>query len=220
LAQLVPMPRQLTEPRIAIKGRKRCRRVVIVGEKNNVEDKILVRLVRLKDSIYPTATQFSLTMPSVPSLDDYDLAILDILQRDNTTPQREIARLVHLSAPAVQRRIGRLRESGVIRKEVAVLDANALGRPLTLTVEVHVHDEHPDRTAQLRERIKLEPAVQQCYVITGEADYLLIITASTMADYEALTERLFRNDPNVRRFRTSVALGNLKMGLEVPLARS
>lgn len=179
-----------------------------------------MRLVRLKDSIYPTATQFSLTMPSVPSLDDYDLAILDILQSDNTTPQREIARLVHLSAPAVQRRIGRLRESGVIRKQVAVLDANALGRPLTLTVEVHVHDEHPDRTAQLRERIKLEPAVQQCYVITGEADYLLIITASTMADYEALTERLFRNDPNVRRFRTSVALGNLKMGLEVPLARS
>ena len=71
-------------------------------------------------------------------LDAFDLAILDILQRDNTTPQREIAQAVHLSAPAVQRRIRRLRESGVVRAEAAQLDASLLGRPLTLLVEVHV----------------------------------------------------------------------------------
>lgn len=151
------------------------------------------------------------------SLDSIDLAILDILQRDNTVPQRAIAQAVHLSAPAVQRRIQRLRESGVIRAEVAVLDAVKLGRPLTLTVEVHVHDEHPLRTAGLRARIAAEPAVQQCYAITGEADYLLIINVASMADYDALAERLLRGDDNVRRFRTSVALGCLKVGLQVPL---
>lgn len=151
------------------------------------------------------------------SLDSIDLAILDILQRDNTVPQRAIAQAVHLSAPAAQRRIQRLRESGVIRAEVAVLDAVKLGRPLTLTVEVHVHDEHPLRTAGLRERIAAEPAVQQCYAITGEADYLLIISVASMADYDALAERLLRGDDNVRRFRTSVALACLKVGLQVPL---
>ncbi|WP_219214547.1 Lrp/AsnC family transcriptional regulator [Variovorax boronicumulans] len=151
------------------------------------------------------------------SLDSIDLAILDILQRDNTVPQRAIAQAVHLSAPAVQRRIQRLRESGVIRAEVAVLDAVKLGRPLTLTVEVHVHDEHPLRTAGLRARIAAEPAVQQCYAITGEADYLLIINVASMADYDALAERLLRGDDNVRRFRTSVALACLKVGLQVPL---
>lgn len=155
--------------------------------------------------------------PHTPSLDSIDLAILDILQRDNTVPQRAIAQAVHLSAPAVQRRIQRLRESGVIRAEVAVLDAVQLGRPLTLTVEVHVHDEHPLRTAGLRERIAAEPAVQQCYAITGEADYLLIISVASMADYDALAERLLRGDDNVRRFRTSVALACLKVGLQVPL---
>ena len=82
-----------------------------------------------------------------------------------------------------------------------------------------MHDEHPLRTAGLRQRIAGEPAVQQCYAITGEADYLLVITASTMADYEALTGRLFGGDDNVRRFRTSVALGCLKVGLQVPLDR-
>lgn len=153
----------------------------------------------------------------LPTLDAFDLAILDILQHDNTVSQRAIAQAVHLSAPAVQRRIRRLRESGVIRAEVAVLDANRLGRPLTLLVEVHVHDEHPLRTAGLRQRIAAEPAVQQCYAITGEADYLLVISAATMADYQALSERLFGGDDNVRRFRTSVALSCLKSGLQVPI---
>lgn len=155
-------------------------------------------------------TQLSLTSaaPSV-TLDAFDLAILDLLQQDNTMSQRDIAQAVHLSAPAVQRRIRRLRESGVIRNEVAVLDASRLGRPLTLTVEVHLHDEHPLRTAGLRSRIMAEPAIQQCYGIT----------ASTMAEYEALTERLFGGDDNIRRFRTSVALTCLKVGLHVPLGR-
>ena len=155
-------------------------------------------------------------LPSL-ALDDFDLAILDQLQRDNTVAQREIAQAVHLSAPAVQRRIHRLRASGVIRAEAAVLDASRLGRPLTLLVEVHVHDEHPLRTAGLRQRVQDEAAVQQCYAITGEADYLLVITAATMADYEAITTRLFGGDDNVRRFRTSVALNCLKVGLQVPL---
>ena len=152
-----------------------------------------------------------------PSLDAFDLAILALQQQDNTTSQRDIAQTVHLSAPAVQRRIRRLRGSGVIRAETAVLDANRLGRPLTLLVEVHVHDEHPTRTAGLRARMLAEGAVQQCYPITGEADYLLVVTAATMADYEALTARLFGGDDNVRRFRTSVALGCLKASLHVPL---
>ena len=151
------------------------------------------------------------------ALDSFDLAILDILQRDNTVPQRLIAQAVHLSAPAVQRRIQRLRETGVIRAEAAQLDAAKVGRPLTLLVEVHVHDEHPRRTAGLHARIAAEPAVQQCYAITGEADYLLVVTAASMADYDALAERLLRGDDNVRRFRTSVALGCLKLGLQLPV---
>lgn len=151
------------------------------------------------------------------SLDNFDLAILDILQRDNTTSQREIARAVNLSAPAVQRRIQRLRQSGVIRAEAAALDGSLLGRPLTLLVEVYLHDDHPTRTAALRQRILAEAAVQQCYMITGEADFMLVVTATTMAEYEALAERLLVQDENVRRFRTSVALSCLKAGLHLPL---
>ncbi|KRD27340.1 MULTISPECIES: Lrp/AsnC family transcriptional regulator [Acidovorax] len=159
-------------------------------------------------------------MTAPAALDRFDLAILDILQTDNTTPQRVIAQAVNLSAPAVQRRIQRLKDSGVIRANVAVLDPVKVGKPLTIVLEVHLENERPDRTAPLRARIAAEDAVQQCYSVTGEADYLLVVTVASMEDYEALTRRLFEGDDNVRRFRTSVALGCLKAGLHVPLDRA
>lgn len=159
-----------------------------------------------------------MTSPFSGGLDVFDVAILDILQRNNTVSQREIAKAVNLSAPAIQRRVQRLRESGVIRAEVAVLDASRLGRPLTLIVAVGVHDEHPQCIEELRQRIMTEPAVQQCYIITGEADFLLVITAATMNDFESITLRLFGDDDNVRRIQTSVALRCLKLGSHVPLA--
>jgi len=156
-------------------------------------------------------------MAAPTTLDRFDLAILDILQTDNTTPQRAIAQAVNLSAPAVQRRIQRLKDSGVIRANVAVLDPVKVGKPLTIVLEVHLDNERPDRTAPLRARIAAEDAVQQCYSVTGEADYLLVVNVASMADYEALTRRLFEGDDNIKRFRTSVALASLKTGLRVPL---
>ena len=156
-------------------------------------------------------------MATPAALDRFDLAILDILQADNTTPQRVIAQAVNLSAPAVQRRIQRLKDSGVIRANVAVLDPVKVGKPLTIVLEVHLDNERPDRTAPLRTRIAAEDAVQQCYSVTGEADYLLVVNVASMADYEALTRRLFEGDDNIKRFRTSVALASLKTGLRVPL---
>ena len=156
-------------------------------------------------------------MPSTPAIDRFDIAILDILQTDNTTPQRVIAQAVNLSAPAVQRRIQRLKDSGVIRANVAVLDPVKVGKPLTIVLEVHLENERPDRTAPLRARIAAEDAVQQCYGVTGEADYLLVVTVASMDDYDALTRRLFEGDDNIKRFRTSVALASLKTGLRVPL---
>lgn len=149
--------------------------------------------------------------------DPFDRAILAILQRDTTTPQREIAEAVNLSAPAVQRRIKRLQEAGIIRAHVAVLDHCRLGRPLTITVEVRVASEQPHKVAPFRRRVQDDPAVQQCYAITGEADFLLILTAASMEDYEAISARLFGNDDNIERFRTAVVLSTLKRGLEVPL---
>ena len=151
------------------------------------------------------------------TLDSFDLAILNILQRDNTTPQRVIGETVRLSAPAVQRRIRRMEEAGVIQANVAVIDPAQVGQPITIFVEVEVISE----TAELIDAAKREfasvPEVQQCYYVTGEADFVLVIVVPTMGDYEALTRRLFFGNNNVKRFRTFVAMDRVKVGLVVPL---
>ncbi|MBZ6079148.1 Lrp/AsnC family transcriptional regulator [Microvirga puerhi] len=156
---------------------------------------------------------------SLPSsaIDSFDLAILGVLQKDNSTPYRVIGEAVSLSAPAVQRRVRRMEEAGIISANVAVVDPARIGQSITLFVELEVISE----TAELIDAAKREfasvPEVQQCYYVTGEADFVLVVVVPTMGDYEALTRRLFFGNNNVKRFRTFVAMDRVKVGLAVPL---
>lgn len=152
-----------------------------------------------------------------PDLDRTDLAILAILQKDNKTPQRNIAERVNLSAPAVQRRIARLEETGVITANVAILDPVAIDRPLTLFVEVEMESERAELFDAAKRSFAQAPEVQQCYYVTGEADFILIVTVRDMAEYESLTRRLFFGNNNVKRFRSFVSMDRVKVGLDLPL---
>ncbi|WP_412065616.1 Lrp/AsnC family transcriptional regulator [Rhizobium sp. SYY.PMSO] len=151
-----------------------------------------------------------------PQLDAFDRKILDILQRDNTTPQRMIGEMVNLSAPAVQRRIKRMTEDGVIRANVAVIDPAAVGQTITIFVEVEVISETAAQIEEAKRAFSAAPEIQQCYYVTGEADFVLVIVVPSMADYEALTRRLFFGNNNVKRFRTFVAMDRIKVGLSIP----
>ncbi|MBN9445981.1 MAG: Lrp/AsnC family transcriptional regulator [Bosea sp.] len=152
------------------------------------------------------------------SLDSFDIAILRILQRDNTTPQRVIGEAVNLSAPAVQRRIKRLEQAGVIRANVAVIEPAAVGQAITLFVEVELVSETAQDIDAAKREFTAAEAVQQCYYVTGEADFILVVVVPSMAAYEALTRNLFFENNNVRKFRTFVAMDRVKVGLTVPLA--
>jgi len=153
----------------------------------------------------------------MPELDAFDRAILAILQKDNATPQRAIGERVNLSAPAVQRRIKRMEETGVIRANVALVDPAKVGHPITIFVEVEVESERAELIDAAKRGFAQVSEVQQCYYVTGEADFILVVTVATMADYEALTRRLFFENNNVKRFRTFVAMDRVKVGLEVPV---
>lgn len=148
-------------------------------------------------------------------LDGFDLAILSILERDNTTPQRTIGEAVNLSAPAVQRRIRRMEEDGVIQGNVAIVDPTSVGRPLTVLVAVDVESERVDLLDAAKVSFAAAPEVQQCYYVAGEADFILVLTVGSMGEYEAVTRRLFFGNPNVKRFRTFVAMDRVKVGLSV-----
>ena len=151
------------------------------------------------------------------SLDRFDLAILVELQKDNKTPQRTIADSIGLSAPAVQRRIKRMEEDGVIAANVAVIEPSHVRHEITVFVEIEMTSEHGQMHDEAKQSFAAAPEVQQCYYVTGEIDFILICVVRTMAEYEALTRRLFFANNNVKRFKTFVAMNRVKVSLSVPL---
>ncbi len=153
-------------------------------------------------------------------LDDFDLAILDQLQINNRTSLQEIGQSVNLSAAAVQRRVRRMEDARVIQSNAAIVDPASVGRPITIIVEVQVDSEHADLMDSARCEFAAAPEVQQCYYVTGAADFILVLTVSTMEEYEQLSRRLFLENKNVRHFNTFVAMNRVKAGLRVPLSRA
>jgi DNA-binding Lrp family transcriptional regulator len=154
---------------------------------------------------------------TLKDLDQFDLAILEILQQDNSISQRVIGEQVNLSPAAVHRRIRRMREEGIIVGNHAVVDPARVGLPITIVVEVHVESERLDLLDATKRSFAADPQVQQCYYVTGEADFVLIVTVESMSEYEALTRRLFFENHNVKKFRTLVVMDRIKAGLAVPL---
>jgi len=151
------------------------------------------------------------------SFDSSDRFILGSLQEDATLNLETLALACGLSIASVQRRLKKLRKEGVIEREVAILNPDALGQTMTFIVMVELERERLDLLDDFRRAARKEPQVQQCYYITGEADFTLICTARDMADFEALTQRLFFANANVRRYRTSVVMGRTKIGLTIPV---
>lgn len=148
-------------------------------------------------------------------LDRFDRSILAIVQESNLTPHRVIGERVGLSAPAVTRRLGRLRESGVIRRDVSVVDGATVGRALTLIVQVAADSEQIDQLDAMRNAFGACPQVQHCYYVTGDSDFTLIFNVRDMQEYEQLTRSLFIENPDVKRFTTFVAMETVKASQEV-----
>ncbi len=111
-------------------------------------------------------------------LDAFDRRILTLLQKDNHMPQRDIAEAVGLSSSAVNRRIAALEAAGVIRANVAVVDPAKVGRPISIIVEVAVESERLDLLDQVRRRFEQSAAVQQVYYVTGDVDFVLVVTVA------------------------------------------
>jgi Lrp/AsnC family transcriptional regulator, leucine-responsive regulatory protein len=153
----------------------------------------------------------------VNTLDAFDLAILARYQHDTRLNAEAIGAEVGLSAAAVQRRLKRLRETGVIQAETASVSPHAVGFPITCVVSVDIEREGAADLARFRQRMLSVAEVQQCYYVTGAADFILIVLARDMACYEAFTREHLLSDPNVRSFTTHVVMEAVKTGASVPL---
>lgn len=154
----------------------------------------------------------------VTPLDKIDRRILAIVQKDARRPAELIGAEVGLSASAVQRRMSRMRDERIITAEVAVIDPMSVGHPLTMIVDVEVERERPELLASLKQWIAAQPFIQEAWYVTGAGDYVLIVIARDVDDFEASMQRMIAENANVRRFHTRVALSTLKRGMLVPMA--
>jgi Lrp/AsnC family transcriptional regulator, leucine-responsive regulatory protein len=153
-------------------------------------------------------------------LDEFDLQILARYQHDTRQTAETIGAEVGLSAAAVQRRLKRLRESGVIQAETARLAASAVGFSLTCIVTVDIDRETATELTQFKARMLACPEVQQCFYVTGATDFVIVVLTPDVAAYEAFTHKHLLNDSNVRSFTTHVVLDQVKAGNAVPLRSS
>ncbi|MEX8496417.1 MAG: Lrp/AsnC family transcriptional regulator [Leptothrix ochracea] len=151
------------------------------------------------------------------SLDELDLRLLAELQRDAGRSNQALADDVAASPATALRRVRRLTETGVIERTVAVLSAEALGVGLTAIVEITLDHQSAERLQAFELRAVADPGVQQCYRTQGGPDFILIIQVLDMAAYQALTQRLFSNDTNVRNVRSFFSIHRAKADLALAL---
>lgn len=145
-------------------------------------------------------------MPDSVTLDRFDRALLAEVQRDNQQPARQLAEHVGLSESTVLRRLRRLRREGVIVADVSVVHPAVLGLPLTLHVLVSLEREGLSELDAFTRRLRARPEVRQAWYVTGEAEFVLQLQLAGMEAYEGFARDLFHDDPNVRTFRTFVAI--------------
>lgn len=151
-------------------------------------------------------------------LDKFDKALLNIVQENNLLTSEKLAQLVGLSPTACQRRLKRLRAEGLIAADVALLAPEAAGTPVTLIVLVSLEREQRDLIDNFKRRIANYPEVTQCYYVTGNADFILIVRVASMEDYGAFTERAFFGDKNVKTFQTYATMQTVKFSTRFHIA--
>lgn len=150
-------------------------------------------------------------------MDKADYRLLAVLQQNARTPIQKLADHVGVSTASVQRRLKTLRDTGVIQKEVAVLDQSKLGFGITAVVSVELERDRLDQIDAFKRKARHDRQVLNFYCIAGDADFVMIVVARDIADYEAFTHRFFFADKNVRKFRTSIVVSTEKATLELPI---
>ncbi len=153
-------------------------------------------------------------------LDAFDCKLLMEVQRDAQIPQSELGARVNLSTAAVNRRLRRLADEGVIDRYAAIVSPEKTGHPITVVANVEVESEQIDLLDAMKRTFACCPQVQQCYYVAGEWDFVLILAVRDMEHYTDLTRQLFFSNNNVKRFKTLVSMSRVKVGLEVPLVAS
>ena len=157
------------------------------------------------------------------SIDSIDIQLLDILQNDASLNNQTLAERVHVSPPTCLRRVKRLRDAGLIEREIAILQpdrlAAALGQGLSAIVEISLDQQGTEWLEAFEARVVRDDAVQQCYRVSPGPDFMLVVHVADMLAYQALAQRLFTGDANVRNVKAFFSIKRAKFEPKLLLAQ-
>ena len=156
------------------------------------------------------------------NLDATDLKLLDLLQTDASLSNQAMAERVHVSPPTCLRRVKRLHDAGLITRQIAVLDTDKLaaitGHGLSAIVEITLDRQGAELLAAFESRVASDSAVQQCYRVSPGPDFVLVVHVMDMPGYQALAQRLFTSDANVRNVKAFFSTQRAKFEPKVLLS--
>ena len=171
---------------------------------------------RVKNSFIEATFVSEITEPL--ALDATDLRILDQLQRDASLTNQALAAAVHTSPATCLRRVKRLMDTGVIERQVALLNPDRLGASLGAIAEVTLDRQGAEWLDAFEAHALPFAEVQQCYRVSPGPDFVLVLQLADMAAYAELAQRLFTSQANVRNVKVFFSVKRAKFHPQLPLA--
>lgn len=150
-------------------------------------------------------------------LDSVDLRILAELQQDGSLSNVELARRVHLSPSPCLARVKALEAAGVIACYVALANAQALGLGLNVFINISLRTQSKQALADFEQRIAEHDEVMECYLMTGDSDYLIRVAVANIAALEKFILEQLTPIPGVEKIRSSFALKQVRYKTALPL---
>jgi Lrp/AsnC family transcriptional regulator, leucine-responsive regulatory protein len=148
-------------------------------------------------------------MDEAYELDHIDRKILNILQENNQITNLELAERVGLSPPPCLRRVKLLRERGIILQDVSLVSPQKVGKNFIVFLNVSLERQRDDMLENFERKMTQHPEVMQCYFVSGDYDYFLVIMVSNVEEYNDFVRRVLSTDPNLKVFRSSFALNRV-----------
>lgn len=157
------------------------------------------------------------------TIDEIDLKLLGSLQTDASLSNQALAERVHISPPTCLRRVKRLRDAGLVEREIALLSPDKLaaltGHGLTAIVEITLDRQGTEQQEAFEARVVQDEAVQQCYRVSPGPDFVMVVHVRDMPGYLALAQRLFTGDANVRNVKAFFSVKRSKFEPKLFLAQ-
>jgi Lrp/AsnC family leucine-responsive transcriptional regulator len=153
----------------------------------------------------------------MPGLDAIDRKILGVLQADSRTTMQDLAEQVGLSISPCHRRVKLLEERGIITRYMALVDQKAVGLPVSVFISIKLVRQKEEDLTRFAKAISKWEEVLECYLMTGNRDYLLRVVAADLSSYEAFLKNKLTRLDGIASIESSFALSQVKYTIALPV---